>query len=174
MKLFDILKQFKTIEPDAQFTAHSKAEILISPRPEQKTMRGVFAFLHIIETSAAVVLAGLFILVLTGSFSGTHSIAPIQYAVIDPTGLHAEAQAIDMQIQLANVNYPQATETAESVSPAITDGSTIATGTTMKFAAIGTPTASSTASSSDMQEAGASSTPSSSVSVDDALKQLSQ
>lgn len=166
MKLFDILKQFKTIEPDAQFTARSKREILFSPRPERRTMRGVFAFLHVLETSAAVVLAGLFILVLTGSFSGGGSVAPIQYSVIDPAGLHAEAQAIDMQIQLANIDYPQATATAQS---------TIATGTHMNFAPTKLPTVGiPSATSSNIQIAGATSTTSSSVSVDDALKQLSQ
>jgi len=168
MKLFDILKQFKNIEPDAQFTAHSKAEILMSPRPERKTIRGIFAFLHIIETSAAVVLAGLFILVLTGSFSGTPSVAPIQYSVIDPTGLHAEAEAVDMQIQLANINYPQATEAATGTS-----GSTVATGTPIKITAIKLPM-SPAASSTNTQTAGATSTSSSSISVDDALQTLSQ
>jgi hypothetical protein len=111
MKLFDILKQFKNIEPDAHFSERSKREILLSPQTAPRTMRGVFAFLHVIETGAAVALAGFFILVLTGSFSPTRSIAPIQYAVIDPQGLQAEAQAVDMQIQLANVAYPQVTST---------------------------------------------------------------
>lgn len=169
MNLFDILKQFKTIEPDAQFTAHSKAEILISPRPTRRAVRGVYAFLHIIETSAAVVLAGLFILVLTGSFSGTHSIAPIQYSVIDPEGLHAEAQAIDMQIQLANVDYPQVATAA---------GSTVSTGTPVMprpitAALIKKPTTQ-TGSSTAVQAADTTSTSSSSVSVDQALQELSQ
>jgi hypothetical protein len=171
MKLFDILKQFKNIEPDAQFTQRSKRDILLSPRPERGTFHGVFAFLHIIETSAAVVLAGFFLLVLTGSFSGTRSIAPIQYAVIDPAGLHAEAQAIDMQIQLANVAYPQ--ETGTTTSPT---GSTVATSTLIRNA-FAKPVVVSQASSSDaneVQAAAVSSTPSSTLSINDALQKLSE
>ncbi len=173
MNLFDILKQFKTIEPDAQFTARSKAEILTSPRPERLAMRGFFAFLRVMETSAAVVLAGLFILVLTGSFSGVHSISPIQYSVIDPQGLHAEAEAIDMQIQLANVDYAQATATSLSAA-AIAKGSTVATGTSVMRTAAVMVQASPTVSSSSMQTAEVTSTSSSSITIDEALKKLSQ
>ena len=68
MKLSDILKPFKNIQPDADFSRRSRAEILFSPQEEHRTMRGVFAFLHVIETGAAVALAGFFILILTGSF----------------------------------------------------------------------------------------------------------
>lgn len=166
MKLFDILKQFKNIEPEAHFTAHSKAEILITPRTERRTI-GIFTFLHVLETSAAVVLAGFFILVLTGSFSGAHSIAPIQYAVIDPAGLHAEAQAIDMQIQLANVDYPQATSTAES---------TVATGTLIREAFAKPAVVNIDQVSSTPIEAAAvtSTSSSSSLSIDQALQKLSQ
>ena len=125
MKLSDVFKQFKNIQPDADFSRRSRTEILLSPQNERRTMRGVFAFLHVIETGAAVALVGFFILILTGSFSPTRSIAPIQYAVIDPAGLHAEAQAIDMQIQLADIVYPQVTSTAvatPAVSVALTEG----------------------------------------------------
>lgn len=156
MKLFDILKQFKNIEPDTQFSQRSKREILLSPRSAHRTVRGIFIFLRAIETSAAVVLAGFFILVLTGSFSGTHSIAPIQYAVIDPAGLHAEAQAIDMQIQLANIDYPQTTSTV---------GSTIATGTALKIAFVKPITSAAITPTS---------TASSTLSIDQALGELSQ
>lgn len=164
MKLSDILKQFKTIEPDAQFTQRSKREVLMSPRTERPTTRAIFTFLHAIETSAAVVLAGFFILVLTGSFSGAHSIAPIQYAVIDPAGLHAEAQAIDMQIQLANIDYPQTTSTV---------GSTIATGTALKIAFVKPITAAALSSTSTVPVV-VTSTPSSTLSIDQALEKLSQ
>lgn len=173
MKLNDILKQFKNIEPDADFTRRSRTEILLSPQVEARTMRGVFAFLHVLETGAAVALAGFFILILTGSFSPTASIAPIQYSVIDPQGLHAEAQAIDMQIQLADVQYPQATSTASAESTPASQ----ATLTKVFAAALGaeaTSTASSSASATGGVSSTASSTASTTLSVDQALQQLSR
>ena len=170
MKLFDLLKQLKTIEPDAQFSQRSRTEILLSPRAERKTMRGVFTFLHIIETGAAVALAGFFIFILAGSFSPTRSITPIQYAVIDPAGLHAEAQAIDMQIQLADIVYPQVTSTASA-------GSIIASpaALTKAFATVlgrrSTSTASASVNASGVSTSTATTT---TLSVDQALQQLSR
>jgi hypothetical protein len=173
MKLSDILKQFKNIEPGAQFSERSRRQILLSPQGAPMTIRGVFAFLHIIETGAAVALAGFFILILTGSFSPTASIAPIQYSVIDPQGLHAEAQAIDMQIELADIQYPQATSTASPESTAPSP----ATLTKVFAAALGaqaSSTASTSASVSGTSSSTASSTASTTLSVDQALQQLSQ
>lgn len=173
MKLNDILKQFKNIEPDAQFSEHSKRQILLSPQTQARTLRGVFAFLHVLETGAAVALAGFFILILTGSFSPTASIEPIQYSVIDPQGLHAEAQAIDMQIALADIQYPQTTSTASAESTPASQ----ATITKVFAAALGaeaSSSASSSASAAGAVSSTALSTASTTLSVDQALQQLSQ
>lgn len=170
MKLSDILKQFKNIEPDPRFTERSKREILLSPQASRPAMRGVFVFLHVLETGAAVALAGFFILILTGSFAPASSIAPIQYSVIDPQGLHAEAQAIDMQIQLADVEYPQVTSTAATgsaaASPAALTNAFAAALGAQATSTVSTPAASAGAASST-----ASTTPT--LSVDEALQQLS-
>jgi hypothetical protein len=171
MKLFDLLKQFKNIEPGAEYSQRARTEILLSPQSERRTVRGVFAFLHVVETGVAVVLAGFFILILTGSFSPTRSISPIQYSVIDPQGLHAEAQAIDMQIQLADVEYPQVTSTAAAGS---TVTSTAAL-TKVFAAALGTQSTSSIstpAATGGSASTTASTTPTA-LSVDQALQQLS-
>ncbi len=167
MKLSDILKQFKNIQPDVDFSRRSRAEVLLSLQDKRRTMRGVFAFLHVIETGAAVALAGFFILILTGSFSPTRSIAPIQYAVIDPAGLHAEAQAIDIQIQLANIKYPQVASTA-AASAALTKAFTTVLGTSAASSSAAVATSTTDASTS---AAAASTT---TLSVDQALQQLTQ
>lgn len=166
MKLFDILKQFKSIEPDRGYAERSRREILAAPQSERLTMRGVFAFLHAIETGAAVALAGLFMLILTGSFSNAPAIVPIQSAVIDPQVLHAEAQAVDMQIQLANIEYAQVTSTDAQ-------GSTPATAGAVKPAftkALAVQATSSAAAGSDATST-ASTTP---MAVDQALEQLTR
>lgn len=115
MNLFELLKQFKNIEPDANFKERSKRAIMAFPQEPAGNafhrMRGVWGML---EGAMALVLVGFFIILVTGSFPGTSSLTPVQYSVIDPQGLHAEAQAIDMQIQLTNLNYTETTPLASS------------------------------------------------------------
>jgi hypothetical protein len=170
MKLFDILKQFKNIEPDAEFSKRSRAEILLSPQPERRMLGGVFTFLHMLETGAAVAVVGFFIFILAGSFSPTRSISPIQYSVIDPQGLYAEAQAIDMQIQLADITYPQVTSTAA--------GSVVATPAALAkvfAAALGVQPTSSVSTPAVIagKSISTSTASSTTLSVDQALQQLS-
>jgi hypothetical protein len=106
MNLFEILKQFKNIEPDRAFAETSKRAIFaMTPQePAASFWTARRTFFRIVETGIAVALAGFFVLLLTGGLGGT-TFAPVQYSAIDPQGLRAEAQAIDMQIELANVNY---------------------------------------------------------------------
>ncbi len=171
MKLFDILKQFKNIQPNEDFSRYSRAEILLSPQDERRTMHGIFTFLHVVETGAAIALVGFFILILTGNFSLMRFIEPVQYAVIDPAGLHAEAQAIDIQIKLANIEYPQVTTTA-AATPATSAALTKAFATVL-----GTSAASSSvamATSTAITSTSASVASASSLSVDQALQQLTE
>jgi hypothetical protein len=175
MDLFETIKKFKTISPDPGFTEKSKRMILATPQQEARSMgmRGVLIFLHTIETGAALALVAFFVLLVTGNFSGTKYLAPVQYSVIDPGGLHAEADAIDMQIQLANISYAEVTSTAAESTTAMVVGGTGTAGhsltvkDTTPSAALGTGTA-------DIGTAGASSTGSSTLSVNEALEQLSQ
>jgi hypothetical protein len=172
MNFFEILKQFKKIEPDPQFTEKSKRMILATPQnsPVSGTLaaRGFRAFFQILETSAAFVLVGFFILLITGGFPGSKYLAPVQYSVIDPQGLHAEAQAVDMQIELANITYP------ESATPVSTPTMAVATsGATSSLAVVTTSTATSSPSAANASGT-ASSTASSTLSIDQALRELSQ
>lgn len=172
MKISELFSQFKSINPDPHYSEKSKRVVLAFPRETTPIReRGVMVFLRALETGVALVLAGFFILLATGSFSGNKYLAPVQYAVIDPSGLQAEAQAIDIQIQLANLDYSEVTSTvAQSTTPTVsavmrplmTAGIGMASSTfggTASSTAIGT--ASSTASST-------------SLTVDQALQALSQ
>ena len=165
MKLFEILKQFKGIAPDGQFAARTKRDILASPQQKPLTVRGIFAVFRMVETGVAVALAGLFVLILTGGFGRGGSISPVQYSVIDPTDLRAEARAIDTQIKLADISYPQMTSTMPGVpSPAEAN---VLTQTLAKVLAPKTAT-------STAPGAAATSTASTTMlSVDQALQQLS-
>src|SRR5258708_6377536 len=122
MELFETLKQFKQIQPDAAYTAISKRAILATtPRESWSAKRILIA---VIETGLALGLDGFFILIATGQFFGvaTPYVPPVQLSVITPDTLHAEAQAIDMQIELAKLSYQESTTTARVSTPKLTPG----------------------------------------------------
>jgi hypothetical protein len=166
MNLFDILKQFKNIEPDPAFAEKSKRAILASP---QNMVAGIgVGILRFFETGVAVVLAGFFIMLITGGFAGQQSLAPVQYSVIDPQGLRAEAQAVDLQIRLLNVNYSEVTSTPTTAES--TPKSTISPKVVAPI--IKLPASTSTAGGAANVSA-ATSTPTSTLSIDETLQQLS-
>jgi len=119
MNLFETLQKFKSVKPDPAYTEKSKRAILATRQfvPALNLFRSILQF---IETGAAVALAGFFVLLISGALSNSTYIAPVQYSVIDATGLHAEAQAIDMQIKLADVNYQDVTSNNGSTAAAPT------------------------------------------------------
>jgi len=117
MDLFEILKQFKTIKPDEAFAEKSKRAILASLPLKGPGIAGAFKaqrfIFRIIETGAALALAGFFIILITGVFPGA-SISPVRFSAIDPKNLRAEAQIIDAQINLASLNYSEPSLVVES------------------------------------------------------------
>lgn len=170
MSLFETLRKFKTIKPDPEYTEKSK-RVILSSRQNIPAMNPFRSILQFIETGAAVALAGFFILLISGALSNSTYIAPVQYSVIDGATLHAEADAIDMQIKLADVSYP---------ASASNNGSTVQAGagtaaTPKQFSAT---VAAATSSESNGKAPAAAATTSSGAastsSVDAALKALSE
>ena len=155
MNLFETLKHFKSIEPDPHYSDKSKRMILALPQNVLEERRVMAGFWGVLETGIAVVLAGLFIILITGIFPGASYLTPVQYSVIDPQGLHAEAQAIDLQIELANLNYPETTPSAAAtgVVPKNAAGITRPKTSAPMSATTATDTASSTGSSTLSMEA---------------------
>lgn len=171
MNLIDILKQFKNIEPDAAYSATSKRAILATEpgampsMPRWSTRRIVFT---IIETGAAVALTGFFIFLVVNGLNGT-GLAPVQYAAINPQSLKAEAQAIDMQIEIANLNYTESA--AESTAPIPSSPSGMAAKAT---AGLSNATTTATSSVSNASGSASGTTTSTSVTIDQALQSLGQ
>ena len=159
MNLFELLKQFKTIEPDPVYKDQSKRAIFAARELVDWSPRKTI--LRIIETGVAFALAGFFIFIIAGGFSGS-SLAPVQYSAIDPQSLRAEAQAIDMQIQLANLNY------AESSAESTPSGAAA-----LAPATIAAPSPLAAAGTSSTSTATSTSNASSTVSIDQALEKLS-
>ena len=167
MNLFEILKQLKNIQPDNAFTQKSKRAILAQTPKEPITARR-FIF-GLLETSIAVALAGFFILILTGQFSNNTYIAPVQLSVINPETLKAEAQAVDIQIQLANLTYQESSSTNNASTPQVA-AAIVAEQPSLLTAVI----ASSSATSSSQAATASSTASSTAVSIDQALEQLSK
>ncbi len=173
MELFETLKQFKKITPDATRSTISKRAILAQTPLEPRPAFGVGRmFAAIFETGFAVALTVFFILIIIGKFPGQSSVAPVQLSVINPTTLKAEAQAVDMQIQLAQIAYTETTSTSESTpqtTAAIASKQPAALAAAMKAATASSSTAAAGGASSS--STGAAST---TISIDQALQELSQ
>jgi hypothetical protein len=102
--MMDLLKKLNAIKPSHSYTARSRAEILSTQPPA-----GIWQiFVRSIHMGSAVALAGILLIVIAGGFSTWKFLSPFQISSLDPAGLKAEAQAVDIQIELTNIAYPQA------------------------------------------------------------------
>lgn len=106
MNLFETLRELKKIEPDPIFSENSRRVVLAHTPTEPLLPRRIFA--RLFAATGALVLAGILIFIIAGGLSTT-KLAP-QFSSIDPTALRAEAQAVDTQINLLNINYVESAE----------------------------------------------------------------
>ena len=126
MQLDTILKQLKTIKPDADYAARVRASLTkLEPRPStslrvRKTLREVLR--ETIQSGSALALASLALIVILGGASffdaGNHIVLGTP---LDPAHITAEAQAIDIEVQLSGLEYSY----QEAVSPAKPSETTI-------------------------------------------------
>jgi hypothetical protein len=141
MHIEDLLKQLKTIEPDAHYALSSRSEILSHARTRRTGWRAVLV--GVIQSGSAIALTGIMILLLGGAFSLRGFLAR-QGGFLDRQSLQAEAQAIDIQIQLANVSYENFTSAGNgALKPAapkpVSHGSASSDATSTPPAATSTP-----------------------------------
>ena len=99
-------------------------------------------------------------LLVLGGASFSQLLSPVKLASLDPAGIRAEAEAIDIQIQLSNLNY------AESLNPALT----IATSTVFTATGGNQPTAQAKPAVAPNNSA----TPTPPLSIDQALEKLAE
>ena len=158
MNFFERLKKLKLIEPDALFSERSKRDIMASPVPVfvAKPLSLSRILYRLLEAGVAGALVTLFLLLVTGKFTNS-PLSPVPFSAVNPESLHAEAQAIDIQIKLAELSYRESTSTSGSTTtePALKPKPAAVT------APVTTPD-------------GATSTASSTLSVDSVLDELSQ
>ena len=104
MDLIKLLKQLNTIEPDLEYARRSKLAILGLPENNPKrTAWGLI--LSGVRFSTGAMVTGLVIVLIFAAFSAIKFSSPTPLAALDPITLRAEAEAIDIQIQLATLGY---------------------------------------------------------------------
>ncbi len=114
MDLLTIFKNLKKIEPDQEYSLRSKRLILAIPPPRR--LSGWQILLESIQSGATLVLTGILLIFLLGGFSVWKSLRPFQFESLDLKSLRAEAQAIDIQIELTKLTYTESTSTGLSVT----------------------------------------------------------
>lgn len=107
--LLNKLKSLKNIKPESRYVLSSKAEILGSRVPAT-SLFGTFVLTNSRVAFATVGLAGILI------FGMIRFASPNEIA-IDTSSLKAEAQAIDIQIELANINYSEIDYSENQTTP---------------------------------------------------------
>lgn len=131
---YKLLRELKNIKADPDYTARSRvyfvagtAEPAFARATADKPARQLSVWQILsrsFQTSSAIVLTGILMLMALGGFSAWQFFSPVKLASLDPAGIRAEAQAIDIQIKLTDLNY------AESLNPTLTqETSTVFTAT---------------------------------------------
>jgi hypothetical protein len=168
MNLLETLKQLKSITADPSYTEKSRRMVLLSPQRESLTARRIFV--RVFETAGSLALVGALVFAIVGGFSSSRYLSPVPFGGIDPAALRAEAQAIDMRINIADLNY---TSDAESTSAMAT--STHAGSSAQRPGVVSPGTAGRKSAFPPETSGGATSTASSTVfSINEALQQLEQ
>lgn len=112
MDSLESLKQLKKIEPDFKFSQESKLLILSSPSrpfygPLTVILRGM-------ESSLAIALGSILLIILLGGISIFKFLSPNQTASLNFNNIRAEAQEVNAQIKLATLNYTLTSLSASS------------------------------------------------------------
>lgn len=115
MKDKEIIKLLQTIEPDPHYRELSRRVVLAhAPSWRAGGVRGLVRYMA--RSFPGMALATMGIALLIGGFSVIRSFAPIGTPSLDPIGLRVEAEAIDIQVRLANLKYIETENKTKSES----------------------------------------------------------
>lgn len=111
MDIFSLIKKLHDITPDPEYTDRSKRAILGLPfeAPRERVTVGRF-ILNTLQFGSAIALASFLIMLVFGGFSIGGIFEQFRMASLDPQSLRAEADAIDIQIKIAELSYTENTE----------------------------------------------------------------
>jgi hypothetical protein len=115
--LISKLKRLQSITPDPDYTRHSRSLLIKTPiAPKSLSLWRVVVTSF--QSGSVIALTAILLLVILGGFSAWQAISPFRLGSLDPASLRAEAEAIDMQIELTNLVYPEVQKTATPESTA--------------------------------------------------------
>jgi len=96
----EFIQKLKEILPGREYAESSKRAIFAVEQYPKWSFMG--SLTESLSTGVAIVLAGALLIMVMGGFS---SLSPFNLKSLDPAGLKAEAEAIDIQIRLSNLDY---------------------------------------------------------------------
>ncbi len=96
----EFIQKLKEILPGREYAENSKRVIFAVEQYPRWSFIG--SLTESLGTGVAIVLAGAILIMVMGGFS---SLSPFNLKSLDPAGLKAEAEAIDIQIRLSNLDY---------------------------------------------------------------------
>ncbi|MFH0890815.1 MAG: hypothetical protein V1856_02170 [Candidatus Liptonbacteria bacterium] len=106
MEIQDILKKFRQINPDADYTRRSRSLIVETPFVVSPPLTSPWrAFVQSLQFGSAMVLVGATLILIVGGFSSWKFLSPFRTASLDIGALRAEAEAVNMQVELTDINY---------------------------------------------------------------------
>lgn len=117
-ELLHQLKKLTSIESDADYARRSRQLILQSVREPKKKFSIAALLGSSLQFGVTVALTGILLLVVLGGLGIGEFLSPFHLASLDPTNLRAEAQAIDIQIQLTDLNYHESLNSQSTPSTA--------------------------------------------------------
>lgn len=101
-----IVKKLEMIRPDEGYSARSRQVILSSQRSAPRL--GLAEFINnTLQYGASLALMSVMIMLIVGGFGIAKLLSPLQLGSLDAKSLRAEAHAIDIQIELSNLSYPE-------------------------------------------------------------------
>ncbi len=127
-KIIQKLKRLQSITPDSGYTRRSRSLLVTAPIT-QKPLSPWRVLVTSFQFGSAIALTAVLLIVIIGGFSAWKLISPFRLGSLDPASLQAEAEAVDIQIQLTNLAYPEKAPgaAAESTVRAIRAPETTAT-----------------------------------------------
>ncbi len=173
MNLLTTLKKLQRTQPDPEYRVRSRSIILQTTLPLSRLQIVGRWIWGNVESAATLALAGLCLFLVFAGFSLWKSFSPLGIAQLDLASLRAEAQAIDIQIKLAGLQYEGSTLPIAPVTELPTLAVSASSYDTRSTHTIPTPSLlpAATASSASSPET-ATSTPT--LSIDEALLELSR
>lgn len=103
MDLQKIFTQLKRIEPDARYAESSRARLLeVAALPKVSGSRPRVILMRFLETGSAIALAGVLVFLIAGGVAVVWGPAAPGF---DAAAIRAEAQAVDAQIRLIDLDY---------------------------------------------------------------------